>query len=378
MAIDILKERCMGCSACVIICPVKAITWSKDKNGFSMPRVDYEKCIHCGKCERTCPVMNNEHITKPLKSYYGWIKNDKICQKSSSGGIFTALAEEIIAQSGVVFGAVFGDDFKSVHIGNTTKYDLEQLRRSKYVSADPGKSFEEVKTFLDRGQKVLFVGTPCMVAGIKKVFGQNENLYTCDFICGGVPSPQMYREHITMLENKYHSRVIDVNFRPKLKGWQKQWITVKFENGQEYSKNAIYDLYFNCFMYKHISTRMTCNNCEFRNKHQSDFTIADFWGYKNAGVKYRDKGISLLALNTKHAEGLFERTKKNLIWRELKWNDIQYAYTERKQIDSQREYQMRFLKEVAEEGFEKVASPIAKINPIQYFILRILSKLKIK
>lgn len=377
MAIDILKERCVGCSACVIICPVKAITWSKDKNGFSMPRVDYEKCIHCGKCESTCPVINNEDITKPLKSYYGWIKNDEICQKSSSGGIFTALAEEIIAQLGVVFGTVFSDDFKSVHIGNTTKYDLEQLRRSKYVSADPDKSFEEVKVFLDRGQKVLFVGTPCMVAGIKKVFGQNENLYTCDFICGGVPSPQMYREHITMLENKYHSRVIDVNFRPKVKGWQKQWITMKFANGEEYSKNAFSDLYVNCF-YKHISTRITCNSCKFVNKHQSDFTIADFWGYKAAGVKYRDKGISLLSLNTEHAKQLFEQVNNNLVLRELKWSDISYAYVERKQTDSERQYQIQFLKEVAEEGFEKVASPIAKINPVQLFILRILSKLKIK
>lgn len=378
MSIDIIKENCVGCSACVMVCPTEAIIWSSDQNGFKIPQINYEKCIQCNKCNKVCPVITCNEKTGILKGYYGWNNDDNICRQSSSGGIFSALAREVLENNGVVFGAVYSKDYKSVYIGNSEEHSLEELRRSKYVAADPQKSFKQVQEYLKDGKKVLFVSTPCMVAGLKQIIGNHENLYTCDFICGGVSSPQMYKEHMEMLEEKYKSEIIDVNFRPKIKGWQKQWMKINFKNGKEYSKNAFYDLYFNCFMLKHLSIKMSCSICKFRNKHQSDFTIADFWGYKNAGIKYRDKGISLLVLNREHGEQIIRNIRKDVTLFEVENKNIQYAYTERQQSREEKEIQKKFLSDCAEKGFEETASKIALMNPVQYFILRVLSKLKIK
>lgn len=378
MSIDIVKDSCVGCSACIISCPTEAIVLVNDKNGFKVPKIDYAKCIQCDKCNKVCPALNFDLKKDKFKGYYGWNNDDEICKTSSSGGMFSALAERILQENGVVFGAVYSNDYKTVYIGNTIENELEELKRSKYVSADPRDSFKRVKNILSEGKKVLFVSTPCMVAGLKRAIGNHENLYTCDFICGGVSSPKMYEEHMQMLEEKYNSKIIGVNFRPKTKGWQKQWLSIKFENGKEYSKNAIYDLYFNCFMYQHISIRLSCSTCKFRKNHYSDITIADFWGYKNAGVKYRDKGISLLVLNTTQGEKLLKSIEKKVTLFELKNEDFQYAYTERTQSNEEKKYQEKFLKDSAEYGFEKTALKIASMNPLKYFILRVLSKLKLK
>lgn len=248
MPIDLVGENCIGCSACTSICPVEAIRGSEDDNGFYVPEIDPQKCINCKGCERVCPVLNRHRTGSLVRAYYGWHKDAGVCAESSSGGAFSAIAEHVLEQRGVVFGAVYGDDKKGVKTGDTGTYTLADLRRSKYVASNPEDSFKRIRKLIYQGRTVLFVGTPCMCAGLKNYVGGKENLLTCDFICGGVASPQMFREHMESLETAYGSRIHSVNFRPKVKGWKKQWIKIDFENGASYSRNAVYDLYFNCFM----------------------------------------------------------------------------------------------------------------------------------
>lgn len=187
------KSRCCGCAACMQRCPKLCITMSEDEEGFLYPKVDVSLCIDCGLCEKTCPVINQDEPHEPFAVYAAKNKDEKTRRESSSGGIFTMLAEQTIKSGGVVFGAKFNEQWEVEHGGVETIDDLAALRGSKYLQSRIGETYQEAERFLKEGREVLFSGTPCQIAGLKKYLRKDyPALLTVDVICHGAPSLESF------------------------------------------------------------------------------------------------------------------------------------------------------------------------------------------
>lgn len=312
------KHKCCGCTACVSVCPKDYISMSEDKEGFLYPIVDSTKCIDCGLCEKVCPVLHPlKNEAEPL--VFAAINNDEsIRMQSSSGGIFTLLAEYVIDRGGVVFGACFDRDWNVVHDYTETKEGLAKFRGSKYVQSNLGYSFSQVKTFLDAEREVLFSGTPCQVAGLKNYLRKSySNLLTVDLVCHGVPSPDVWRKYLQeTICRVYGIRdkknfvnpedyISDISFRAKDKGWKKYNIKIIFRNGKVEMMPFYENHYMNVFL-SDLSLRPSCYACPVKlHNIQSDITLADFWGVNKINPSIDDdKGCGLLFLNNKEKIGL--------------------------------------------------------------------------
>ena len=234
------KKQCCGCSACVQRCPKQCIVMKEDEEGFLYPVADKDVCIDCNLCEQVCPVLRQREEREPLDVYAAFNKNEEVRMQSSSGGVFTALAESIIKEGGVVFGARFNEDWEVVHDYVETVEGLSAFRGSKYVQSRIGCTFSQAEQFLKQGRKVLFSGTPCQIAGLKLFLRKEyENLLSVDFICHGVPSPGVWRQYlnefIALMGNKKNSvfspskpmvlnsirDISRIEFRNKRLGWKK-------------------------------------------------------------------------------------------------------------------------------------------------------------
>lgn len=314
------KEQCCGCSACLHICPKNSITFKEDKEGFLYPSVNMETCIDCGLCEKVCPVLNQDEERIPEKVYAAKHEDDEIRMKSSSGGIFTLLAEHVIDDGGVVFGARFNEKWEVIHDYTESKEGLAPFRGSKYVQSNIRESYKQVADFLKEGRKVMFTGTPCQVAGLKKYLRKDyDNLLTVDFICHGVPSPMVWRKYLdeeiysqyevngSVQENssKLSPVLTSVNFRDKSTGWKKYSVAFKYTNiAADEERNIVISSIFtdNTFMkafLSNLSLRPSCYSCPAKSgKSGSNITIGDFWGLENviSGLD-DDKGMSLICIN---------------------------------------------------------------------------------
>jgi len=191
------RELCTGCGACYSICPVHCISMQEDPEGFLYPVIEKEKCTSCKKCENVCPAIVQGNERKPLSVYAAKNLNEEIRRQSSSGGIFTLIAESIIQKGGVVFGARFNGNWEVVHDYTETEEGLAAFRGSKYVQSRIGDTYLKAKDFLLAGRKVLFSGTPCQIAGLKAFLQKDyDNLLTVDLICHGVPSPLVWKRYL--------------------------------------------------------------------------------------------------------------------------------------------------------------------------------------
>lgn len=297
------KIPCSGCGACNLSCPVKCIKMEADVEGFLYPYLNTSSCIHCGICTSICPILtsNEQCNTMQLPLTYACInKNIEIREKSSSGGIFTILAEKIIDMNGVVFGAKFSEDFLVVHDYSENREGIAAFRGSKYTQSNIADSFVKVKFFLDLGRMVLFSGTPCQIGGLKSfLIKEYENLFCIDIICHGVPSPKVWQKYIAYREKIAGSKTQRISFRRKDCGWKLYSISFNFVNETEYIANLQKDLYMQFFL-TNLSIRPSCYNCSFKQlKRQADITLADFWGVENVCPEmFDDKGTSLVMLQS--------------------------------------------------------------------------------
>lgn len=317
------KQICTGCYACLNICPEQCVSMNNDNEGFWYPVVDNERCIDCGLCVKVCPIINRvEYENKPIT--YACINNrEDIRLESSSGGIFTLIAEQIIACGGIVFGARFDDNFNVIHDYVDTKEGLQKFRGSKYLQSRIGETFKEVEKQLEKGRKVLFSGTPCQIAGLKSFLDKpNDSLFTVDIICHGVPSPLVWQKYIEYREAIAGSKARRIAFRRKDEGWKLYSISFIFENDKEYIQTYKSDLYMRAFL-KDICLRPSCYNCQFKTLNRdSDITLADFWGIQNILPEMDDnKGTSLLFVNSKKGLGMFEEIKGNIISKKVDINE---------------------------------------------------------
>lgn len=320
------KNDCTGCMACKNACPRNAIQIKEDeKTGFLYPKINKEYCINCGICKRVCPVENKlEENSNQIEVYACKNKDEKIRMQSSSGGIFTLIANYILDNKGIVFGAKFNDKFEVEHDYTESKEGLEKFRCSKYLQSKIGDSYKKVKKFLDEERKVLFTGTPCQVEGLLAYLGKDyENLFTQDIICHGVPSPKIWRKYLEYKKSYNKEEIKKVNFRRKdIKGWSLYYISFNFKEREE---NIFYvdDPYMKLFL-KNFDLRDTCYNCNFKKeKRKSDITVADFWGINNVRPEMNDeKGTSAIIINSQKGRILFDNIKENVEYTKEKIEDI--------------------------------------------------------
>lgn len=311
------KKDCCGCSACVQICPKHCIHMVADNEGFLYPQVDTTVCIDCGLCEKVCPVINQNEPREPLAVYAAKNNNDEIRIKSSSGGIFTLLAEKIINEGGVVFGAKFNKNWDVVHDYTETINGLEAFRGSKYVQSIIGDNFKIAKQFLNDGRKVLFSGTPCQIAGLKRYLQKEyNNLLTIDIICHGVPSISIwgkYKNKVKQLAsyscrdfastNNKLSTLNDINFRDKTNGWKHYMCTYSIVNVSSNQTNRLTfehtkDPYMQLFL-SNYSLRPSCYYCPAKaGKSLSNMTLGDCWGIKRMENSFDDnKGVGVCVIH---------------------------------------------------------------------------------
>ena len=308
------KKDCCGCYACYSICPKQCITMKADEEGFWYPVVNQDKCINCNLCKKVCPIINKpECISYDRKAYAMYNKNEDVRLQSSSGGIFTLLAEYIINNNGKVYGATFDDDFNVKHIGIDKLENISLLQGSKYVQSKIENVYKSVKTDLNNGRQVLFTGTPCQVVGLKSFFLLvYDNLILMDIVCHGVPSPLIWQKYLDELKKSYKQNIQQIYFRNKDTGWKNYSIKIVFDK-DIYKKIGLNDVYMRGFI-GDIYLRPSCYSCKFKGIERiSDITVADFWGIQNVKPKMDDnKGISLVVIQSEKGKAIFEKVKENI------------------------------------------------------------------
>lgn len=343
------KSLCCGCAACVQRCPKQCLTLHEDHEGFLYPKVDTDTCIDCGLCEKVCPILNEGNKKKPLKVYAAINKNEKIRLESSSGGVFTLLAERTIEEGGVVFGARFDENWQVCLDYTEIIEGISAFRGSKYVQARTENTYRQAEKFLKEGRKVLFTGTPCQIAGLKKFLRKEyDNLLAVDFVCHGVPSPKVWARYLKellvskgekntvsfspnqIIVSERNIPIVGISFRDKTLGWKKfsfvlrQNLTKVTAAGGGNSV-SFFDMHQNnTFMRLFLSDiilRPSCYDCHCKEgKSGADITIADFWGIGNVSPEMDDdKGTSLVLIQTpkgKHVFSLLDILKKEQTYEE--------------------------------------------------------------
>lgn len=315
------KMQCFSCSACVCVCPVNCIEMVADSEGFLYPIVNEAKCIECGKCIKHCPIIFDS-VNKSILNAYGYINSDKdVIMSSSSGGAFTSLSYAILKDNGKVYGCTFNDRIEAKTISVSDTEGLKRLRGSKYVQCDNEKQYVNIKNDLESGFQVLYVSTPCYIAGLK-AFLQKEytNLYLVDLFCHGVPSPELFKTYLRWLERKHRGKTTEYSFRDKEYGWGTTGhYTI---NGKKYILYGS-DPYYYSFL-KAKTYRPCCYECKFACvKRPGDISIGDFWGVE----KYHTdiditKGVSAILVNNEKGQKLLSKSNQSMGFFETKVSNI--------------------------------------------------------
>lgn len=317
------KERCSGCRACEKSCPEICISMEPDAEGFLYPVIDSERCIDCEICIDICN-HEEEVRSQPRAVYAAYSKNDEIRLESSSGGVFFCLAEKVIKNNGLVFGAAFDENLKVIHIGVDSIEGLKKLKGSKYVQSDTLNTYVEAQEALERGVKVLYSGTPCQIDGLKRFLKKDyEKLVCLSVICHGVPSPLIWERYLKSLEGDFGEKIEDVHFREKPNGsWRENGVLYRFKekeflyakDGEPYMKGFLQDIFL----------RPSCYECKAKREGvQGDIVLGDFWGVENFHPDIDGyKGVSTVIINSEHGERLFEEIKECLFVKESSYDAV--------------------------------------------------------
>lgn len=310
------KASCCGCSACFNSCPAHCIRMEDDAEGFKYPVVDEALCTHCGKCKKGCPIIFPLPERRSLLTGYAAINNDEeIRLASSSGGVFTALADVVLEQGGAVCGAAFSEDSRTVqHIVVESSEELGKLRGSKYLQSSIGDCYGKVQEYLVASRPVLFSGTPCQVEGLLAYLKSPQpNLYCVDIICHGVPSPRVWRDYLDFQEKGFDSSTAKTSFRHKKYGWKRFSLRLLFNSRSEYLCPLDTDVYMQAFL-KDVCLRPSCYSCNFKKQARlADITIADLWGADRICPELDDdKGTSAIIIHSEKGSALLKTAGSSL------------------------------------------------------------------
>ena len=310
------KSLCCGCTACVCACPAQCIVMRRDREGFDYPVANPDLCLNCGLCEKICPVLNPGEKGNAKAAYAA--RNEDALLRSSSGGVFPVIAEKFVTGGGEVCGAQLDEECKVVHSFVDRKEDLQKIRGSKYVQSELYSIFDDVRTELDNGQKVLFSGTPCQIAGLKAFLRKDyAGLYLVDIACHGVPSPGLWEKYKAVMETRHGFKLKSVDFRDKSDGWRHY--NIKYvSQSKEVLVSRMDDPYMALFL-QDMTLRPSCYECRFRNGNSgSDLTLADLWSVEGTCPQMNDdRGVSAVLINTDKGRELFESVADMLVSSEI-------------------------------------------------------------
>lgn len=309
------KEECCGCCACVQACPKECIIATVDNEGFLYPEIDLQKCVNCGICENVCPIICKQDELKIMPDcLVAYAKDDTVRKNSSSGGLFWTIASDILKYAGVVYGAAFDQDFLVHHVRISSIEELKKIQGSKYLQSRIERTFEECKADLEKNKIVLFSGTPCQIAGLKK-FLQKEytTLYTVDILCHGVPSPLIWSMYLHDLKGK--RKIKRINFRSKTYGWNNYALKIEYTNGSTKESLAQTNRYMRMFL-ENICLRPSCHACRFKSLNRcADITLGDCWRINKSMPGFdENKGTSIILVHSSKGQELVNRIQEQIIY----------------------------------------------------------------
>ncbi len=318
------KVDCCGCNACGDVCPKGAITFKVDEEGFWYPEINHDLCINCDLCDKVCPIINiselkKNDLDKPI-CYAAENKDLEVVFDSTSGGLFSALANVVYKSHGYVGGAVFNPDFSVKHYISADKKDLPRLRSSKYLQSNLDGFYKDVKKTLATGEMVLVCGCPCQMAALRRYLRKDyDNLIISDFICLGINSPKVWRKYLDSFEERYGSKVVYCKAKSKEYGWRNLTQKVILENGKICYETSAQSNFTKGYIQTHAYARPSCYDCQFKGYPRiSDITLADFWGIERIDKSMeKNLGTSLVLLNSQKGVKFFEQIKKSINYKEV-------------------------------------------------------------
>ncbi|MBR3289868.1 MAG: Coenzyme F420 hydrogenase/dehydrogenase, beta subunit C-terminal domain [Clostridia bacterium] len=322
----IQAHTCTGCGACVNACGAGALAFFEDEHGFWTPALT-GTCTGCGACLKACPLYDPPVPHTGTVAYAAFSRDEAIREQSSSGGVFSLLAQTVLASGGAVYGAAYDEDFTVRHIGVEEPADLAKLRGAKYTQSRIGDLYAQIKKKLAAGQTVLFSGTPCQTAGLSSFLGRDDDrLLLIDTVCHSVPSPLAWRRYV-----EYRARQdadgtppASVNMRSKQTGWSRYRYACRFSypDGREYAALGSDDLFMRLFIRGCIS-RSSCADCRFKGYDRvSDITLGDCWGiWEISPDMDDDRGTSLLLVHSEKGERALQSIRDQLTMKPLSLSD---------------------------------------------------------
>ncbi|MFI3289321.1 MAG: Coenzyme F420 hydrogenase/dehydrogenase, beta subunit C-terminal domain [Rikenellaceae bacterium] len=373
--IDALKyrDRCSGCTACLFLCPEKAISLVEDCEGFLYPKVEESRCVDCGLCLRVCPSAKVDYrcsatqLDTPI-AYAAKHKEDGVRSKSTSGGVFTSLSDYILFRGGVVCGAMFNAKTQRVeHTLATSVEERDMMRGSKYVQSYLGDIFLKIRALLEGGVEVLFVGTPCQTAGLFALLKEDySNLYVVDILCHSTPNPLIFKD---MIKSHTHEAT-DIIFRDKSLGWRSSYGVKVVDVNNIYPDSNFLKLYW-----KGLISRPSCHRCNFTNlRRPSDITLGDYWGINKVCGSFEDQlGVSTVLINSKRGEELFKAVKNDMDTLQTTLNDTMQDCMQRRVRSSYR--RASFWRDYRIKGYSYVAAKYSRDTLFEVVKLSIKKKL---
>lgn len=363
---DNVKKDCAGCYTCFNTCPLNAISMQTDEDGFIFPKIDQSICIDCGQCKKVCDFQDEiNYGNYQIKTFAAINKNNDILMKSSSGGAFTAIAEVVLDKDGVVFGCQLSNNLKAEHIYVDSKEKLYKMCGSKYVQSDIGTAYKKIKELLNNNKYILFSGTPCQVAGLKKYLGQKyDKLITVDLICHGVPSQLMLHNYLQYEEKHRNKTITKISFRTKNNNWLD---SLKLQINDDIlfpAQSYYYNFFLNGWIY-----RDSCYKCKYANdKRQGDFTIGDYWGIEKIQPEIDiEKGVSLLTVNTTKAQSLITDVENKMYLYESDYKKAQ-KYNQQLNIPTKKSVEREKILKISR---EKGAKGLAKYHKKRVLVYNI-------
>lgn len=305
------KSQCSGCEACKNICPKNCIEMKEDDHGFRYPVVQKDICINCHKCEFVCPMHKDGINVSQFDIYAIQNKNENIRKQSSSGGIFSLIANEVIHKNGIVYGAIWDKDLSVKHTSVKKIEDLYKLRGSKYIQSHINDIYKDIENNLNLEQIVLFSGTGCQIAGLKNYLSKEySNLFTVEIVCHGMPSEMIFRNYIKNIEKKRNKKIKSINFRNKIEGWSNYHISFFFDDDTAFSERAAENDFMNGYI-QNLYLRPSCKVCPFKlMKSGSDILLGDFWGVDQFGEPWNDNaGTSVVFIHSDRGRQMIEKIR---------------------------------------------------------------------
>ncbi len=362
MTVDTIdKNKCTGCKMCADICPRNAISFSANEDGFWYPTVDAEACVQCGACLKRCPAAEEGAQADDCSRrvvYAAWNRDESARRDSTSGGVYRAFAERVIANGGFLVGSVYSEDFCSArHICSDDPADISRIMGSKYFQSDTAGIYKKTKELLQTGREVLFCGTPCQVSALKRYLGEDHpNLISVDFICRGIPSPKLQQEKVRYYEKKAKSRLTFFRAKCDKYAWTDFGDLVRFENGKELFVSRWDDHINECFISRNLNLRESCYRCELKDgRYRSDLTMGDFWGIREVTEKDQKCGVSALIVNTEKGRAFLDSVGRAVYLERRTVEEVRRGNPAFVQAPDRPKNRDKFFRSVSELGLDKAA-----------------------